>query len=120
SPRPVVLDADGLNAFAAVGATTLAQHESPLVITPHPGEAARLLNLETKAVQADRLGAARRLAQISGGICVLKGKGTIVADPKGQAWINSTGGPALATGGTGDVLTGMIAGLIAQGLEPRE
>jgi NAD(P)H-hydrate epimerase len=135
---PCVLDADGLNAFAAgegeagrshVGAPAGAPvaesfppggfREKPdLVLTPHPGEMARLLGLKGAAeVQADRLGVTERTAAAWRCTVVLKGARTLVAEP-GRTYINPTGNPGMATGGTGDVLTGMIAGLLAQGLEP--
>jgi NAD(P)H-hydrate epimerase len=114
---PVVLDADGLNCFAG-RPTELARSTRTLVITPHPGEAARLLGITTREIQAERVLAARRLAEICNAICVLKGHRTIVAAPDGHALINSTGNPGMATGGMGDVLTGLIAGYLAQGLDP--
>lgn len=116
---PVVVDADGLNALAGrLTPTAIAAGEA--VITPHPGEAARLLGCATAAVQADRLAAARRLAEMSGAVAVLKGARTVVASPVGAAWINPTGNPLLASGGSGDVLTGVIGGLLAQGLTALE
>ncbi|MDH3284043.1 MAG: NAD(P)H-hydrate dehydratase [Acidobacteriota bacterium] len=117
---PVVLDADGLNAFAGEHAGALSRHESPLVMTPHPGEAARLAGVATHEIQADRVGSARRLAALANAVCVLKGYRTIVADPEGRAFINPTGNPGLATAGTGDVLTGLIAGIMAQGCDELE
>lgn len=110
---PFVLDADGLNAFAGRAAGLQAAPASG-ILTPHPGEAARLLGTGTAAVQQQRLGAASRLALASGKIVVLKGFRTVVAAPDGRVFINPTGNPGMATGGTGDVLTGMIAGLWAQ------
>jgi NAD(P)H-hydrate epimerase len=112
---PVVVDADGLNALAGrLTPTAIAADEA--VITPHPGEAARLLGCTAAEVQADRLAAARRLAEMSGAVAVLKGARTVVASPVGAAWINPTGNQLLASGGSGDVLTGLIGGLLAQGL----
>jgi len=108
---PVVLDADGLNAFEKYE-TRLEGTGMPLIITPHPGEMARLTGLSTADVQADRVGVARKFAQDHACIVVLKGHQTITAIPDGRAWINPTGNPGMATGGTGDVLTGMIAGLV--------
>lgn len=93
---------------------------APLVLTPHPGEAARLLGTSVTSIQADRLGAARRLAASSGAIVVLKGHRTVVAAPSGQAAINASGNPGMATAGSGDVLTGIAGALLARGLEPRE
>jgi NAD(P)H-hydrate epimerase len=109
-PRPVIVDADGLN---ALDAKTL-RASAPRILTPHPGEMARLTNTTIETVQADRIGCARRFAQGRGVYLVLKGNRTVIAAPDGRAWINPTGSPAMATGGTGDVLTGMIAGLVAQ------
>ncbi|MFN7966769.1 MAG: NAD(P)H-hydrate dehydratase [Acidobacteriota bacterium] len=117
SDRPIVLDADGLNAFAG-DLAALATRRSSLVVTPHPGEAARLLSCSPSEVQADRLLAARRIARDADAVCVLKGFRTIVAAPDGQALVNSTGNPGMATAGMGDALTGLIAGFMAQGLEP--
>ncbi len=110
---PLVVDADGLNAFQ--GKTELLDGRSrSLVLTPHPGEMSRLTGLTIKAVQADRLNAARTFARQHHLILVLKGNRTIVAFPDGTAWVNPTGNPGMATGGTGDILTGMTAGIIAQ------
>jgi hydroxyethylthiazole kinase-like uncharacterized protein yjeF len=116
---PVVLDADGLNALAAGGWP--ARVAAPLALTPHPGEMARLLRTDTRAVQADRAGAALRLARTKNVICVLKGQGTLVCDGR-RLWRNPTGNPGMATGGTGDVLCGLIAALAAQtsGKDARE
>jgi NAD(P)H-hydrate epimerase len=87
------------------------------VITPHPGEAARLLDSTAAAIQGDRLTAARKLAERAGAVVALKGARTIVAAPDGQARINPTGNPGMASGGTGDVLCGLIGALLAQGLD---
>ncbi len=114
--RPVVVDADALYAVAA--APDLCQgRESPTVITPHPGEAAHLLGIDAAEVNRDRRAAAEELATRFGATAVLKGAGTVIADPAGEVWINPTGGPALATGGTGDVLAGAVGGLLAQGCD---
>jgi hydroxyethylthiazole kinase-like uncharacterized protein yjeF len=109
-PRPMVVDADGLN---ALDAKTL-RASAARILTPHPGEMARLTSSTVADVQADRIGCARRFAQEHGVYLVLKGNRSVIASPDGRAWINPTGSPAMATGGTGDVLTGMIAGLLAQ------
>jgi len=111
---PVVLDADGLNAFAGDGASLRKRKTKFLAVTPHPGEMARLLGVSTKEVQADRLNAARNSAQKWNAHVVLKGFHTIVASPKGDVFINTTGNAGLAKGGTGDVLTGVLAALTAQ------
>jgi len=84
------------------------------VLTPHPGELGRLLGLKTAEIQEDRVTAARRAAAETGALVVLKGSLTLIAAPGGDVWINPTGNPGMATGGSGDVLTGMIAGLVAQ------
>ena len=109
----LVLDADGLNAFQG-HTDRLDGQERPLVLTPHPGEMSRLTGLSIKDVQADRLKVARDFAREHHLILVLKGNRTIIALPYGTAWVNPTGNPGMATGGTGDVLTGMAAGIIGQ------
>ena len=117
SPVPVVLDADGLNAFAG-DAGPLADRASAAILTPHAGEFARLTGLGAGEVAADRLGHVRKAAAEWRCVVLLKGPRTLVVDPSGNARVNPTGGPALATGGTGDVLTGTIAALTARGLAP--
>jgi NAD(P)H-hydrate epimerase len=117
---PAVLDADALNLMAGI-TEALMKAAGPIVITPHPGEAARLLGCVTAEVEADRLAAARALATKTRAIVVLKGARTIVCDGTlGDEFcsINPTGGPALATGGSGDVLSGVIGALLAQGVTP--
>ena len=114
--RPLALDADALFAFRG-DPSPLRARRAPTVLTPHPGEAALLLGCSAAAVNRDRIGAARRLAVASGAVVVLKGAATVVAAPGGACVVTPTGGPALASGGTGDVLLGMIAGLLAQGQE---
>lgn len=113
SGLPLVVDADGLNLLAASR-----RERGDWVLTPHPGEAARLLDCDTAAVQADRPAAARKLAETYGGVAVLKGAGTLVAGPGGRLRLCDRGNPGMATGGMGDVLTGLVTGLLAQGLEP--
>ena len=109
----LVVDADGLNAFE--GQTHLLDgRRRPLVLTPHPGEMSRLTGMSIKAVQADRINVARSFARNHHLILVLKGDRTITALPDGTAWVNPTGNPGMATGGTGDILTGMTAGVLAQ------
>ena len=112
-PVPTVLDADGLNAFER-DAGKLFSKLRPLVITPHPGEMARLTGLSIPEVQKDRTGIARSFAREHEVVVVLKGHRTLVAQPDGEVWVNITGNPGMATGGTGDILTGMVAGMIAQ------
>jgi hydroxyethylthiazole kinase-like uncharacterized protein yjeF len=110
---PTVLDADGLNAFE--GQTNeLSGKGRVLVITPHPGEMGRLARCSTADVQKDRLGVARTFARQHELIVVLKGNRTLVVQPDGEAWVNTTGNPGMSTGGTGDILTGMVAAMIAQ------
>lgn len=111
---PMVLDAEALGALA--GAPSPALGPGPRVLTPHPGEAARLLGTDVPTVQRDRLGAARALAARYGQVVVLKGMRTVVADPKTQPVVIAAGDPVLGTGGTGDVLAGVIGALLAQGL----
>ena len=113
SKAPVVLDADGLNAYEN-RAAELPGLGRPLVITPHPGEMARLIKSTPAAVQQDRINIARSFAREHDVIVVLKGHRTLVADRSGLIWVNTTGNPGMATGGTGDILTGMVAGLMAQ------
>jgi ADP-dependent NAD(P)H-hydrate dehydratase / NAD(P)H-hydrate epimerase len=110
---PFVLDADALNAFAGE-ASELNGRERTIVITPHPGEMARLTGLTIAEIQAKRLEVARRFASEHQLIVVLKGHRTLIASPDGSVWVNPTGNPGMASGGTGDVLTGIVAGLIAQ------
>ncbi|HEY1732286.1 MAG TPA: NAD(P)H-hydrate dehydratase [Terriglobales bacterium] len=110
---PLVLDADGLNAFQD-HTHLLDGRRRPLVLTPHPGEMSRLAGITIKAVQADRIHVARSFARDHHLVVVLKGDRTVIALPDGSAWINPTGNPGMATGGTGDILTGMTAGIIAQ------
>jgi NAD(P)H-hydrate epimerase len=114
---PLVLDADALNVLAEDTAP-LGKRTYATVITPHPGEMAALLGLSGGEVQADRVGVARRAAADLGCVVVLKGAGSLVADPEGRVVVNPTGGPELATAGTGDVLTGVIGTLLAEGLDP--
>ena len=108
--HPLVLDADGLNALAAAPTT-----RPNWVLTPHPAEAGRLLGRPAAEIQADRFAAAAAIVERYGGVCVLKGAGTLVASAGALPRLCSDGNPGLATGGTGDVLTGVIAGLAAQG-----
>jgi len=110
---PLVLDADGLNAFEA-HTQLLDGRKRPLVLTPHPGEMSRLTGMPIRAIQADRITVARNFAHTHHVVLVLKGDRTIIALPDGTAWVNPTGNPGMATGGTGDILTGMTAGVLAQ------
>jgi NAD(P)H-hydrate epimerase len=113
--KPLVLDADALFAYAGEP-ERLAERRRATVLTPHPGEAGNLLGRAAAEINRDRLGAARELAERSGAVVLLKGASSVVADPEGRVAINPTGGPALGSGGTGDVLTGIVAGLLAQGM----
>jgi ADP-dependent NAD(P)H-hydrate dehydratase / NAD(P)H-hydrate epimerase len=110
---PTVLDADALNAFEHASGK-LTGHGRTLVITPHPGEMSRLTDRSIADIQTNRLEVARSFAREHELIVVLKGHRTLIASPDGTVWVNPTGNPGMATGGTGDVLTGMVAGLIAQ------
>lgn len=113
---PLVIDADGLNAFAG-GLERIAAREAPTVLTPHAGELGRLLDRSSEEIAAHRLASAREAAQAAGSVVVLKGDDTIVTDGERVA-VNALSAPALATAGTGDVLSGMTAALLARGLEP--
>ena len=111
---PMVLDADALNCISD-NPEILKKRESEIIITPHPGEMGRLCGLSAKEVNADRVNVALRFAEKYGVITVLKGSGTIIASPNGRVLLNTTGNSGMATGGSGDVLAGMTAGLLAQG-----
>ena len=116
---PVVIDADGLNTLAANAPlmekmTQLAKAGRTVVLTPHPGEMARLVGKSVEEIQADRLSEARRFASERGVTLVLKGSRTLVAHPDGRVAVNTTGNPGMAKGGSGDTLTGVIAGVLAQ------
>jgi len=113
---PLVIDADALNMLADEDSRRWASRRHPVILTPHPGEMARLAGVTTAVVQQDRIRLALDYAQEHQVTLVLKGAHTVIATPEGQAFINTTGSPAMGTGGAGDVLTGMISGLLAQGL----
>ncbi len=115
---PLVLDADALNACAGDATVLAGREDRPLIITPHPGEMARLLGCSTDDVQANRLGLAVDFATTHQVCVVLKGYRTVIALPDGQAFVNPTGTPGMATGGSGDVLTGMIASWVGQLMDP--
>ncbi len=115
--RPLLLDADALNAIAEAGAEMVRAARGPIVITPHPGEAARLLRITPAEINADRIGAARKLAELTGAGVLLKGARTVVAADDVIA-INSSGNPGMATAGMGDVLSGLIGALLAGGMAP--
>ncbi len=121
SPFPVALDADALNLVARDGALLAAvvARSAPTLATPHPGEAARVLGLDTDAVQRDRVAAAHALVRKLAASIVLKGQGSVLAYPDGTWDINASGGPALATAGSGDILSGTLGALLAQGVEAK-
>ncbi len=114
---PLVIDADALNILAEQDYSSWNNRRQPVILTPHPGEMARLAGLSTAEVQRDRIGLALAYAQKYGVILVLKGAHTVIATPDGQAYVNTTGHPGMGTGGAGDVLTGIISGLLAQRLK---
>jgi len=117
SHNPLVIDADALNLIAQQPALRqLCQYRNQLstLLTPHPLEAARLLECGVETIQADRINAARKLAQDYSAVVILKGSGSIIAHPNGDIVVNPTGNPALATAGTGDVLAGLCGSLLAQ------
>ena len=114
---PLVIDADGLNCIAE-DTSILKEAEVPLILTPHPGEMARLSHTTTREVQQSRIRIARDFAATHNVYLVLKGAGTLIAHPDGRLWINPTGNSGMASAGMGDVLTGMIAGFLSQGMSP--
>ena len=116
---PVVIDADALTALKD-HTDILAQMTAPKVLTPHPGEMARLTGLEVEEINSDRIAVAAKYAQEWQAVVVLKGAPTVIGCPNGTVYVNSTGTSALATGGSGDVLTGIIAGLAAQEISLQE
>jgi hydroxyethylthiazole kinase-like uncharacterized protein yjeF len=119
---PVVLDADALNLVATytVLQSALQARKHPTLLTPHPAECARLLGAATQDVQSDRIAAARRLATKLRSHVALKGNGTVVVAPDGRWWVNASGNPGMASAGMGDVLTGIVGALAAQGLAPED
>ncbi len=119
-PLPMVVDADALNLLAPHAARALSAAAAPRVLTPHPGEMARLLGTTTAEVQRARVASVRKLAAETRAIVVLKGARTLIARPDGTVFINPTANPALGTAGAGDVLTGVVGALLAQGLEAFE
>jgi NAD(P)H-hydrate epimerase len=114
--QPVVLDADGINALEG-DMEALRKRGSRTVITPHPGELARLMGKDVEEIQSNRTDMARSVAEVTGAVVVLKGHKTVVANPEGKIYVNETGNSGMASGGTGDVLTGMIASFIGQGID---
>ena len=114
--KPIVLDADGINALEG-NVDILKNRTGSMVLTPHPGEMARLLGKESDEVQSSRVEIAKNLAEVTSCVVCLKGHSTVVVNPEGRTYINDTGNSGMATGGTGDVLTGMIASFIGQGID---
>ncbi len=114
---PLLIDASALNAFAG-RASEINPQGRPRVITPHPGELARIIGSDTATINADRIRAAREAARACNCVVVLKGFQTLVAEPDGHVFVNPTGNPGMASGGMGDVLSGMIAALLARGTDP--
>src|SRR5260370_24235380 len=116
--RPLLLDADGLNALAEFGCESTKRARGAVVLTPHPGEAARLLGVSTTVINADRISAARRLAERTGASVLIKGARSVIASPTGDIYINSTGNPGMATPGMGDALSGIVGAMLGQRLAP--
>ncbi len=115
--KPIVLDADGINALEKK-AKILRSAKAPIVITPHPGEMSRLIGVSRNEISQAKEKVAKDFANKYNVVCVLKGHRTVVARPGGESYVNATGNPGMAKGGTGDVLTGMIAAFIGQGIRP--
>lgn len=116
---PTVIDADGINALS-LGIDILKESKTPVILTPHPGEMARILRVTTAEVEQNRVKAARDFAKEYGCVVVLKGANTIIASPDGEIFFNTNGNPGMATGGSGDVLSGITVSLLAQGFSPLE
>jgi ADP-dependent NAD(P)H-hydrate dehydratase / NAD(P)H-hydrate epimerase len=114
--RPLVLDADALNVLAPIKPELLREARGPVVVTPHPGEMARLLGISTRDVNADRIVAARKLAEATGTGVLLKGARSVIVTPENEVFINSSGNPGMGTPGMGDVLSGIVGALLAQGM----
>jgi hydroxyethylthiazole kinase-like uncharacterized protein yjeF len=116
--RPLLIDADGLNAISQHDPGILRKSPGPVVLTPHPGEMARLLKSSTTAVNSNRIGAARALVEMTGANVLLKGARSIIATAQDEIAVNSSGNPGMATAGMGDVLSGILGSLMAQGIKP--
>ena len=114
---PLVIDADGINALSGEPKILL-QRKAATIITPHPGEMSRLINFSIEGIQANRRQIAKKVASQFKTVVILKGRNTVVAAPEGETFINPTGGAGMASGGMGDVLTGVVASFLAQGLSP--
>ncbi len=115
--RPLLIDADGLNVLARIGPEKLRNARGSIVLTPHPGEMSRLLGIDTKEVNADRISAAKKLADMTGAVALLKGSRSVIAAPTGEVYINSTGNPGMGTPGMGDALSGMTGAFLAQRMD---
>jgi hydroxyethylthiazole kinase-like uncharacterized protein yjeF len=113
----MLLDADALNALARLGCERLREARGPVVVTPHPGEMARLLGSSTSVVNADRISAARALSRRTCAVVLLKGARSVVCGPAGEVYVNSTGNPGMGSPGMGDALSGMVGALMGQGLK---
>ena len=116
--RPLLIDADGLNALAAIGCEALKRAHGPVVLTPHPGEAARLLGVTTAVINDDRVSAARTLTERTGASVLIKGARSVIASPDGDLNVNSTGNPGMSTPGMGDALSGIVGALLGQHMRP--
>ncbi len=114
---PVVVDADALNSLGEKGISCGRKFSAPRILTPHPGEMARLTGLSKEEIQADRKRIARDFAKRWGAVVVLKGHRTVVASPEGKVYVNKTGNSGMATAGSGDVLTGILGGFLARGMD---
>jgi ADP-dependent NAD(P)H-hydrate dehydratase / NAD(P)H-hydrate epimerase len=116
--RAILIDADGLNALAAIGCEALKRARGPFVLTPHPGEAARLLGVKTTTINDDRISAARNLTERTGATVLIKGARSVIASPDGDVYVNSTGNPGMSTPGMGDALSGIVGAMLGQHMRP--
>jgi hydroxyethylthiazole kinase-like uncharacterized protein yjeF len=116
--RPMLIDADGLNVLSQLGPEKLRAAKGPIVLTPHPGEMARLLGIANREVNADRISAARKLSEKTGAVVLLKGARSVVTGPGGEVYVNSSGNPGMSTPGMGDALSGMVGTLLGQKIDP--
>ncbi len=116
--RPMLIDADGLNALAAIGCESLRRARGACVLTPHPGEASRLLGVTTTAINDDRVTAACTLAERTGACVLIKGSRSVIASPDGDVFVNSTGNPGMSTPGMGDALSGIVGAMLGQHMRP--
>ena len=116
--KPMVIDADGINALDLKTISKSSSRQSATILTPHPKELSRLINKDVNDIQSNRIGIATEVARDTGFYIVLKGFRTVIASPDGTVYINDTGNPGMAKGGSGDVLTGIIGGLLTQGFTP--